>query len=413
MNTVDAATDADADSVGKLVAWMFGFAPVLLFVLTWSGDLSEPQLLARAYALPVVFVELSTIFISFNQGFRLPRLGSVPLSLLGCLATLVWATALTSQEPATSLLRTGIWTVHLFFAAAVLNLWRHGMVDAKQHLLAIQSGFLVFFLLLIAFLLTTPQSPAERIWNLPAFGNIRWFGYYSAAIVGLCALGFMRRERFALLVASAAFAMAFWTGARGAVAASLIALAACTVLLPAFRAMRVWLLFGLCGLFGFAFALGIDAIVPMGNQGPDSMARFSDSGRAVVWQLAVEMIQERPLLGYGDGQFSLSLGGATFAQPHNFLLQLLHSWGIVGAALSLALLALMFPVFIRNDCSEAAPFQWAALAIGAYAFIDGALFYNQSISLFAFCCAAVFGLSRPPVATLAQVALGKRRRRGA
>lgn len=397
LGTIAPRARSDAASVGGLVAWLFGLAPAMLFALTWSDDLGDMQRMARAYALPVVWVELAVILIAFHQGIRLPKPRPVPLALLGALGILVWMAALGADAPATGLLRTGIWTIHLFFALAIINLWRAGMFDPGQHLRAISWGFLAFFALLIAFVATIEQSAEERIFNLPAFGNIRWFGYYSAGVIGLCAAGFLRGNRFALIVASIAFAMAFWTGSRGAIAAAVVGLIACAILFREFRSGRAWLLFALCGLAGFACAFALDALVPMGGQGPDSMGRYSDSGRIEVWRATIELIRMRPWFGHGDGQFQLLLGqNFMIAQPHNIVLQLLYSWGIAGTLICLALTVWAAPAFLKDRAASAAPFQCGALMLGAYSFIDGALFYNQSLSLFALCCAAAIAAGMPP-----------------
>src|SRR5690606_16151884 len=190
-----------------------------------------------------------------------------------------------------------------------------------RQLNAILWGFLAFFALLVAFVATTEQSVPERVFELPAFSNIRWFGYYSAAVIGLCSLGFIRHDRFALAIAAFAFAMAFWTGSRGAVAAAIVGFAVCAVLFRDFRARRSWAAFLLCGVAGFVLALGLDGLVPLGNQGPDSMARYSDSGRIDVWLATIELIRMRPWFGHGDGQFQMLLGTFTIAQPHNIVLQ--------------------------------------------------------------------------------------------
>lgn len=396
VDAVNARVGAPTPNAGKLVAWLFGFAAVLLFALTWSEDMTGLQEMARGYALPVVGIELLIIFISFREGIRLSRPRPLEFALLAALALLVWTTALTADSPATSLLRTGIWTVHFFFGLAIVNLCRLGLFDYEEHVRAILCGFLVFFVMLFVFVATTDQSAEERVFGLPAFSHVRWFGYYAAGVIALSVPGLIRGNRFALFAASMAFAMAFWTGTRGTVAAATVGFAAYVLLFREVRSLRAWLLFAACGLAGLVIAFGLDVLAPIGDFGPDSMRRYGDSGRVEVWRATIDLIQARPWFGHGDGQFSLLVGESlTIAQPHNIVLQVLHAWGIVGALLCLALAIRIAPSFLQSGPPHNAGFLCGALVLGAYSFIDGALFYNQSLALFALCCAAAIapGLS--------------------
>src|SRR5690606_7887778 len=195
---------------------------------------------------------------------------------------------------------------------------------------------------------TTEQSAEERFVGLPAFSHIRWFGYYAAGVIGLSVSGLLRGNRLALFATTIAFALAFWTGTRGAIAAAVVGFAVHAVLLPEVRSLRAWLLLAACCLAGLIVALGLDAVVPIGDFGPDSMNRYGDSGRIEVWRATIELIQARPLFGHGDGQFGLMVGERLhIAQPHNIILQLLHAWGILGVLACLALVIRMAPAFLR------------------------------------------------------------------
>jgi O-antigen ligase len=380
----------------RLVAWSVGLAPVLLFALTWSDEFTSLHMMTRAFALPVVAIELVIVAVSFREGLRLGRPDPLLLTLLAALGLVVWGTAVTAPYPASALIRTGIWTIHLFFALAIVNLWHHRVLDLDEHIRALLTGFLVFFALLVAFVATTQQADTERVFGLPAFGHVRWFGYYAAGVIGLCAAGFLRGTGFAVLAATVAFAMVFWTGSRGAVVAALVGFLACPILLQQFRSLRAWLLFALSIVAGFAVSFVLDALVPIGAFGPDSMARYTSSGRIELWKDTLESIRMRPWLGWGDGQFSWSGGtGQTVAQPHNVALQVLYAWGLIGGLLCAALAALVAPRLVKARTVEAAPFQCAALTLGAYSFFDGTLYYVQSTSLFALCCAAAIAAGLP------------------
>lgn len=383
-----------SEQLDRIVAWSFGLAPAALFLLTWSDDLTPLQQMARAYSLPVLAAELTVVIVSFGEGYRLRRPQLLPLALVVALGTVAWGTAIAAANPLTAVLRTGTWTIHLLFGMALVNLWRHGALDLHRIVRAQLIGFLLTFALLVAFVATTARTLIEAS-DLPAFANIRWFGYYAAATVGLCAMGFLRSNKLALLTAAAAFAMAAWTGTRGAVAAALVGFVASTILFPPFRSWRAWLLLGLAATGGFALSLGLDAFAPIQGQGPASMARFDSSGRVELWQATVAKVLERPVFGWGEGQFVHRWGSFSVAQPHNIVLQLLYVWGVVGALLCAALSAWVAPRFFKDRTTEVAPFRCAALILAAYSFIDGALFYVQSTSLFALSCAAAVAAGLP------------------
>jgi O-antigen ligase len=382
-----------SDQLDRLVAWTFGLAPAALFLLTWSDDFTPLQQMARAFGLPVLAAELTVVLVSFGEGNRL-KLQMLPLALLAALAAVAWGTAVTAASPLPAVLRTATWTIHLLFGLALVNLRRHGTLDFDRIVRAQLIGFLLVFVLLVAFVETTakPQIGAS---DLPAFGNVRWFGYYAAATIGLCALGFIRGDKFALLAAVAAFAAVFWTGARGGVAAVVAGLVACAILFPQFRSWRVWLLLASVAAVGFVMSLGLEALGPVGSRGPAQIVRFDSTGRVELWQATLTKVLERPLFGWGEGQFVHRWGNFSVAQPHNIVLQLLYVWGVVGTLLCAALAVWMTPLFLKCRTIETAPFRCAALILVAYSFIDGALFYVQSTSLFALCCAAAVAAGPP------------------
>jgi O-antigen ligase len=391
-----AAEEAKAAVVGGLVAWSFGLALPLLFVLTWAEAFSPLQQMARAYALPVLAVQLAIIVASLAEGVRLGRPQWIPLALLCALLVHAWIGAIGSALLLPSLLRTGIWTVQLAFGFAIANLWRHGMLDLGQFRTAVLTGFVLFFALLAAFVATTEQTYEERIFSLPAFGNVRWFAYYATVAVGLAAPGLLSGDRRSLVLAAVAFAAMYWTGARGGFFAAGAGLAGCAVLFAAFREWRVWLRLLLCAAAGCALGAGLAALIPFEGQGLDELAQVSDSLRVAIWKDTLEAIGQRPWLGWGEGQFRHVFRDVwPVAQPHNLVLQVLLAWGVLGGVLLLALAAWAAPRFLRATGAESAPFQCAALMLAAYSMIDGALYYAHSLALFALCCSAAIAAGMP------------------
>lgn len=384
--------NSSAGVAGALVAWSFGLAPVVLFLLTWTDQFTPLQQSARALGLPILAAELAITLLSLREGFRLPSPHFLPLALLVALGLVAWGTAVTAPFPAVALLRTGTWTIHLFFALALVSMAQRRMLDLGQLPVAVQTGFLLVFALLVIFVATTDQTADERIWGLPAFGNIRWFAEYAAGVVGLAASGFLRGNRFALSAATMAFILLFWTGGRGGIAAALAGMVACTLLFEAFRSRRVWGRLLMSLVLGGALSVVLTALLPIEGQ---TIARDGSSGRMELWRATIDSIALRPWFGWGDGQtirFSVRLLGAAFPQPHNIVLQLLHAWGIVGTLLCLALAIWIAPRFVRSNRAEAAPFQLSALTIAFHSFVDGSLYHVHSVALFALCVAAAIAI---------------------
>lgn len=385
--------DLDPALSGRVAAWIFALAPAALFVLTWTEEFTPLQQMARAFALPVLTAQLAIIGVSFGGGWKLGRPNRLPLALILAFGAVAWITAVRAEDQVHSLIRTGIWTIQLAFALAIVNLWRRRMLDTEQVWRAVLWGFLLFFALLFAFVSLTDQTPWERTWRLPAFGNIRWFGYYAAGIVGFAAAGFLRGDRLALFTAAVAFALAFWTGTRGTLAAALTGLFACTILFGRFRFILVWTRFLTCGLAGFLVALVLDAVASLGR-GPSEVARLGAADRIEVWMRTWEHFRLRPWFGWGEGQVPAIFRGepVVIGQPHNIVVQLLHAWGAIGTVLCLSLAVWLVPRFLKAGDEQAAPFRCGALILAAYSFVDGTLYYTQSLSLFVLCCAVAVAM---------------------
>jgi hypothetical protein len=386
---------------GRVAAWIFALAPAALFLLTWTEEFTPLQQMARAFALPVVTTQLVIVAVSFAGGWRLGRSRTLPIVLTLALGALAWTTAVTAEDQVHSLFRTGIWTIQLAFALAIVNLWKRQMLDTEQVWRAILWGFLLFFAFLIAFVASVDQTPHQRLWGLPAFGHIRWFGYYAAGVVGLAAAGFLRGDRLALFAATMAFALASWTGTRGTLAATLAGFSACTIMFGEFRSIRGWVRLLSCAVAGLLAALALNSLVPLG-QGLGKLARFGLSGRIEIWIKTLEHFRLRPWFGWGEGQVPGVFRGepVIFGQPHNVVIQVLHAWGVAGVLLCLSLAAWVASRFLKAREEQAAPFRCGALILAAYSFVDGTLYYTQPLSLFVLCCAVAVAIGQNGTAEL-------------
>jgi O-antigen ligase len=355
-----------------LLPLAFALAPAAMLVLTWQDSASVEARALRLYLPVVLSVEILVICVALLDGLR-PAIPRSALIVLLALFTVAWGAAAFAPEPGRSLIWTGIWMIHLGFGWAAGRLF-----DAKAAANTLMAGFLLFTGLL-AVRATTPVE--DWLSNPPGLDQIRRYAYYAAPIAGL-AVGALAGSRrlYPFIVASAAFAMIFWNGARGAVLAILVATAAAMWIFPALRGRTVAALSLASAALGFVVSLALPSQFSV--MGTARMLNASSSGRDWVWRRISEVILERPVFGWGEAQASVFTG---FAQPHNLPLQLLLAWGVVGTAL----VAYLGVTAARPAISAIAaddrllPAAVATLTLLAYSLVDGTLYHVLPAAIFA------------------------------
>lgn len=385
-----------------------GFAPVLTMLLSWapSGQMEPWAQGVRGLALPVLGSELFLIVIAARAGmlaFWRTQLARpqilIPLALL--LAIVVYTTLFVSPDRATAMIRSIIWIIHLLFGVSIAYLC--GRHFAREDLVSSYlAGFMVFAALLGIFALQVDDPQFDWTVGLPAATHIRHLGYYAAAIIGLCIGRYAAADKLspriaAFIVCSSAFGLAFWTGARGTIAAAVGAYAVGLLLFPPLRKTRVWTGFIAAGALGAAAVYALPPPAPnMGFartvEATTNPAQDVMTGRTTMWRGVVDAIAKRPLAGWGDGQMPLAAPFWTMVQPHNVLLQVLLAWGALG---TFCLLLLAGPFAWRSILSVRAtgtellaPFMGMAVT-AIYALFDGTLFHIQSVSIFAACAGMI------------------------
>lgn len=357
----------------RVLPWAFGFAPVLLLLVTWSSR--HEDWWVKTYALPVVAVELATVVVAFREGMRL-RVNAVAAGLVALLL-IAWVTALIAPNLAAAVFRTALWTVHLLFGFAAARLFR--AQDLTDGLLA---GFVVFVVIFAVFVVNAPTD-FNWIYDLPGLGNIRRFSYYAAAAIGLCLGTFASGRRWTVAVAAIAFALVFWSGSRGAAASAAVGLGASLFLFPTSRKPTVWGSFMVSALLGAAIAALIGS--PKILMGVSRMAEAGDNGRFEAWRAAINLIKVHPWFGYGEGQMEGLAKLPFVTQPHNVVLQLLLAWGVIGCVLALTLSIVAAKRMLRQADQHSLPLLCTAIIFTAYAMIDGTLYHVHPVAIFVAC----------------------------
>jgi O-antigen ligase len=248
-------------------------------------------------------------------------------------------------------------------------------------------------------LVTDPAFDWTHAW--PAVTHIRHFGYYAAAVAGLC-IGMAATERrprtlaMLLVLGIICFGFALWTGSRGAVVADAGALLIGTALIPALRRIVVWagtaLSLALGALFA-SFAPAHGDLMGFGRTITQTVGSGDVStGRTQLWLNVIGAIRQRPFFGYGENQMSTVAPFGDLGQTHEIVLQILLAWGLVGLS-CVAVLAIWFlvrsvPLVRRSEAGVIPPFM-AMLALTCLATFDGALFHVLPVSIFAACAGMI------------------------
>ena len=382
-----------------------GFAPFAMLLLTWAPEgRTLFQILVLRFQLPIVAVELFVIAIAAREGLMAAmRRWSWPLvptcALLLLLAVAI-ATAIVAPNPPAARFWTLLWIVHLLFGFSITHLSRSEEVP-RDIIAAYVAGFFVFVIGIFLSAAFVRDPAFDWVSGWPAVTHIRHFGYYAAAIIGLCiGLGAADRSPLVrtalLLLSTVGFTFVWWTGSRGAIIAIVGALLIGVVVIPAVRRVSVWggALLGL--LVGALIANQLPAHGPlMGFSRTVTQTVGSgdvSTGRTVLWLNALGAIRQRPIFGYGENQMATVAPFYGLGQTHNVVLQILLAWGIVGlicaGVLAVWFLMRSLPA-LRHRPTELAPPFIAMAALTSLATIDGSLFHVIPVSIFA-ACAGIF-----------------------
>jgi exopolysaccharide production protein ExoQ len=308
----------------------------------------------RLQELPFVFAELGVIIFAIARGLELkdyvapmPRDIKIAAALF---AVGLWVSSiLVSKQNLTSIVISASVCVHMLFALSVYHLSGHDRESAVGALpYGLGLGLIALtFLTAWRFLLPPPASQVfggviEWGSSLPGFINVRHFGSWSGAIAALFAAFIIGRkvqgelnwcDWFFLL----AIGLTIWSGTRAAILAIGVA---CFIQIISMRRVPSLHTIGRLSILTGAGASVAWLLLPPGA--PEFMlfqsaSEYSNltnagSGRVEMWGLAFNRWLDAPLFGWGSGStFWEVFIGWPHTQPHNFVLQFLISWGLVGA----------------------------------------------------------------------------------
>lgn len=302
--------------------------------------------------------------------------------------------------------------IHLYYAALLLGIGLYlahrgdGAEMIARYLAVVPVVHMIFLVYVIFWLIRIQSEQSVIAAQIPNFANIRHFAYHGFIAAAAATSLFTMTRKLELtafaLTAAALFGIVL-LGARGAFVAWIVFVA--FVLVFHDRRARL-LLFCTVALVVAASAtyaltetglLKVTSLFHRVEMGVDSAFRIAD--RAAIWADAVRAIAERPWLGFGpEGFLGSNCCNSSMVQPHNFVLQFLLEFGLIGSVLIAATAWAMirvcggFMVVRKNLSSDPGLLAVCAVLVGfmVYAMIDGLLYHAIPLIHFALFAALFF-----------------------
>lgn len=234
--------------------------------------------------------------------------------------------------------------------------------------------------------------------NPPFYAHIRHSGFHNnIALVCSIFLVFHYFKRNILVffcnVVILIILMSFliWTGGRGAILSVLIALSISFMLSPLFRKQAIIII---CCILLSTYVSELfrvyewNGVFRVYDSFSEEKIEAISSGRASLWIEALNTLNAKSIwFGHGAESFYL-LGVRDYhIQPHNFIIQFLMEWGIIGTVLFFLFVYNVFKPFfkvkyitliVKKNVNVLPPIMIIVSTV-SLAFTDGSLFYSQPI----------------------------------
>tara|TARA_R110001592_G_scaffold227740_2_gene484066 strand:+ start:1726 stop:2973 length:1248 start_codon:yes stop_codon:yes gene_type:complete len=216
-------------------------------------------------------------------------------------------------------------------------------------------------------LIYTPKHSAMVVAWLNSVENMNYWGFAFSLLIS-CSVAVVlnglsnRGSTLTLLAAAALFTwLSLSYPSRGALLAALCSITL-LVLLRFTRLPLKWLFAGTAGTFIFA-CVATFIIQSAGCMSYDALNALS-SRRLPIYDTTWGLWQQAPWFGWGLGAYgshgavevAKHMGGLFFPAPHNILLEMLYSLGVVGSALVLATLGRILWLTMRAAREASNPF---------------------------------------------------------
>jgi O-antigen ligase len=403
---------------------LVGFAPIFMIILPWDigPEMNPYRGLMRGLSLSVTLLELTFVLLAIIRGFsiistvrRMPEWSKAGISL--SLALILFGAVYSAKSPILALIGFAKLVTHALFFFAVIDrikLWQSKQLDRLWAVIGI--GLIAYWAAWLTIFWVIPPAPSDWLLLVPGVTNVRSLGFFALAgfFAGMAtASGDAHHNRrvqylLGLTISVAALVMVIWTGSRGGLLAILSGLG---FLLLADHRLRLWLAkFSALGLLlAMIISLPLPVVHPsyggeriISSSTPTNKGTEITSGRREMWENTAKKISEKPLTGWGVEQFAISGPEQTlgYKQPHNMILQLLFSTGLLGALAALLIIAPFLPMINRNLSTPHRRAAWGYF-IGALTFglIDAAFYYTYPVMVFLVALAILLTPTPSPTAS--------------
>jgi O-antigen ligase len=399
-----------------LCAALLGLAPVLMVLVPWDfGPVMNPyRAFMRGLSLTVTGQEIVLMLLAMGSGAsplttmsRLPIWSKAGAAMFVLVA--LWGAVFQAKIPLLALIGISKIAVHALFFLTVADLLAAVGDRARYDIWrAIGIGVIAYWAVWLADIAIFRPVGDDWILLVPGVTNVRSLGFFGLAsffaglMVAVSRLGERRldaKDVLALLVPVAALVLILWTGSRGGLVAVLAGLS--FLFLFARECRRRLKIFALT-VFGCAVVIayplpevassyGLERIIT--SSAPAMDGKDASAGRIEMWRQTLAKISQRPLAGWGIEQFAVSGPTQTlgYKQPHNFILQLLFSTGLLGA---ISVVLIFGPLFGKLSLDFSQPWgiaAWGYIAgLLTYGLYDAAFYYTYPVLIFLFAVACVF-----------------------
>ncbi len=292
------------------------------------------------------------------------------------------------------------WIVHLAFGFSIAFLCTREL-RVRDFVNFYMAGFLLYALLIVAFIACYWDSPVDWRRDLPAATNIRHIAIYACSItamsIGSISSAPSRGARpIGIGIATLGFFIGLWTGSRGMIVSVWAALTVGTVAVPALRQPRLWadaaVSLILATVAASLLAVPNDRTMGLARMVGATIRNDLTNGRLQLWAGAVRAITQRPVFGYGPGQLAQLVRLDDVGQSHNLVLEILLSWGTAGlacvAAAGFFYLRAALPAVRQDHVRLTAPLM-GMISLLLLSMVDGAMFHVLPVSTFAACAGMI------------------------
>lgn len=372
----------------------------LCFFVPLLGTLSYTSVQVNTMA---AFLQLAFVFSMVPETRREIRAAFAGDRLFLCVAVIVICTCMVwlLQDPTVfSNARTYVYLSAPLFYMAMVGWLRYEADENIQLVYRLKLSAVVFTLVWISIFLHLPHLADLKAMvksDPPIYRHLRHLNYDLALIIPLAVYFFCVRKKrtdipyYVLFVLLGYFTV--WSGGRGQWLSLVVFCLLVAASRPSTSRLRQLFVPAACFILGAAlvFVLGETQVVSntvsrtLGSQSIDMLSE----GRIKIWVYLVQQLIEHDRLWFGmgpEGVLALKGDWGIYIQAHNFIVQWLVEFGLVGTAALLLLVGriswqCLVLVIKAKDFSLATAVSALFLSMLCFALVDGIYYHGLPLTM--------------------------------